>query len=214
MVLVMVRFLVVAVIVLTASHATAEPDRVRTTAAMNDYFDGEKRGGFTLVGMGAGGLLAGGLMVRSSDLTLKGASYPLLGIGVLHVAAGIFVYVSSANRQDRFADDIQKDSTAFVASERPRMRGVSTQLTVLKIVEVVLIAGGLTMAGIGHRTDRPRLKGAGLAIAAEMGLTLGFDIFAARRAHTYRDELAAVDVQAGVDQSGVPVALITHAFSF
>ncbi len=94
------------------------------------------------------------------------------------------------------------------------MRGVSTQLTVLKVVEIVLIAGGLTMAGIGHRTDRPRLKGAGLALAAEMGLTLGFDLFAAQRAHTYRDELAAVDVQATVDQSGIPVALITHTFAF
>jgi len=210
----MVRVVVIAIVVLLASNAAAEPDRGRTRAAMDEYFAGEKRGGVTLVGMGAAGLLAGGLMLRSSNLTLKGASYPLLGIGVLHVAAGIFVYVSSAGRADQFADDIEKDPTAFVARERPRMRRVSTQFTVLKIVEVVLIAGGLTMAGIGHRTDRPRLKGAGLALAAEMGLTLGFDIFAARRAHTYRDELAAVDVQASVDQSGVPLALITHTFSF
>jgi hypothetical protein len=214
MVLLMVRTTIIALLVIGASTAAAEPDRDRTRAAMDDYFTGEKRGGFTLVGMGAAGLLAGGLMLRSDNLTLKGASYPLLGVGVLHLAAGIFVYVSSANRQDQFADDIQQDPTAFLARERPRMRGVSTQLTVLKIVEVVLIAGGLTMAGIGHRTDRPRLRGAGLALAAEMSLTLGFDIFAARRAHTYRDELAAVDVQAAVDQSGVPVALITHTFSF
>jgi hypothetical protein len=94
------------------------------------------------------------------------------------------------------------------------MKGVSTQLTVLKIVEVVLIAGGLTMAGIGHRTDRPWLKGAGLALAAEMGLTLGFDVFAAQRADRYRDELAAVDVQASVDTAGAPIALITHTVVF
>ena len=210
----MTRLVVIAVVILFASNAHAEPDRDRTRAAMDDYFAGEKRGGFTLVGLGAAGLLAGGLMLRSSNLTLKGASYPLLGIGVLHLAAGVFVYVASSRRVDQFTADIQKDPTAFVASERPRMRGVSTQFTVLEIVEVVLIAGGLTMAGIGHRTDRPRLKGAGLALAAEMGLTLGFDIFAARRAHTYRDELAAVDVQASVDPGGSPVALITHTFSF
>lgn len=210
----MVRVALVALVILFASNAAADPDRDRTRAAMDDYFDGEKRGGFTLVGFGAAGLLAGGLMLRSSNLTLKGASYPLLGIGVLHLAAGIFVYVASDRRAEQFAGDIQTDPTAFVASERPRMRGVSTQLTVLKVVEIVLIAGGLTMAGIGHRTDRPRLKGAGLALAAEMGLTLGFDIFAARRAHTYRDELAAVDVQASIDPGGVPIALITHTFSF
>jgi hypothetical protein len=205
---------VVAVVMLATSHAAAEPDRARTQTAMDDYFAGEQRGGFTLVGFGAAGLVAGGLMVRSSNPTLKGASYPLLGVGVLHLAAGIFVYASSARRVDMFTDLIAKDPSAFVAAERPRMRGVSTQFTVLKIVEVVLIAGGLTMAGIGHRTDRPRLKGAGLAIAAEMGLTLGFDIVAARRAHTYRDELAAVDVQASVDPGGAPIALITHTFPF
>jgi len=210
----MVRACVVGIVLLLASTATAEPDRARTQAAMEDYFAGEKRGGLTLVGFGAAGLLAGGLMVRSSNLTLRGASYPLLGVGVLHLAAGIFVYVSSANRIDTFTGEIESDPTAFVARERPRMRGVSTQFTVLKIVEIVLIAGGLTMAGIGHRTDRPRLKGAGLAIAAEMGLTLGFDIFAARRAHSYRDELAALDVQASIDGSGAPIALITHTFSF
>ena len=210
----MVRLIVVAVVVLLASNAAAEPDRDRTRSAMTDYFEGEQRGGFTLVGFGAAGLLAGGLMLHSSHLTLKGASYPLLGIGVLHLAAGIFVYVASSRRIDTFNDEIEKDPTAFVARERPRMRGVSTQFTVLEIVEVVLIAGGLTMAGIGHGTDRPRLKGAGLALAAEMGLTLGFDIFAASRAHTYRDELAAVDVAASLDPGGAPIALITHTFTF
>ena len=54
----MVRFLVVAFLVLRASHASGEPDRDRTRAAMDDYFAGEKRGGFTLVGLGAAGLLA------------------------------------------------------------------------------------------------------------------------------------------------------------
>lgn len=210
----MMRLVMVAAVILFAAPAAAEPDRGRTQTAMEDYFALEKRGGLTLVGFGAAGLLAGGLMFRSSNLTLKGASYPLLGVGVLHLAAGIFVYVSSNNRLDAFTDDIERDPAAFVASERPRMRGVSTQLTILKVVEIVLIAGGLTMAGIGHRTDRPRLKGAGLAIAAEMSLTLGFDIFAARRAHAYRDELAAVDVQASVDDTGAPMALITHTFAF
>src|SRR5688500_4900951 len=119
----MIRILVVAMVVLWASTATAEPDRDQTRAAMEDYFAGEKRGGLTLVGMGAAGLLAGGLMLRSSNLTLKGASYPLLGIGVLPLAAGIFIHVSSSGRVDQFAADIEKDPAAFVASERPRMRG-------------------------------------------------------------------------------------------
>lgn len=155
------RASVAALVVLVVRSAGAEPDRERTKAAITDYFDGEQRGGFVLVGMGAAGLLAGGLLVRSSNLTARGAAYPLLGIDVLHVAAGIFIYVSSARRVDTFTDQIATDPGAFVA-----------------------------------------------------GLTLGFDVFAASRAQRCRDELAAVDVQASIDSTGAPIALITHTVSF
>lgn len=210
----MLRVLVVMVVLLAPLSAAAEPDPARTQAAMEDYFAGEQRGGYVLIGMGLGGMVAGGLLYRSSSATAKGASYPLLGIGLLHAAAGIYVNLASANRVDDFADQIAKDPQAFVTAERARMQGVSTQLTALKVVEVVLIAGGLTMAGIGHRTDRPRLKGVGLALALEASLTLGFDIFAARRAHTYRDELAAVDVQATLSPAERPALLLVHSGTF
>ena len=89
------------------------------------------------------------------------------------------------------------------------MKGVSTQFTALKIAELVIATGGLTMAGIGWRTDRPRLKGAGLALAAEMMLTFGFDIFAARRARDYRAALAQVDVHSGIDpDTNVPTHVV------
>ena len=76
MVLGMVRVALLAIAALLAPSVAAEPDRDRTRAAMDEYFDGEKRGGFTLVGFGAAGLLAGGLMLRSDNPTLQGASYP------------------------------------------------------------------------------------------------------------------------------------------
>lgn len=207
--------MLVLVLLVLPSLAHADPDPVRTKAAMEDYFAGEKTGGLTLVGMGVGGLVAGGLLFRSSNLTAKGMSYPLLTVGLLHVAAGVFVYTASNKRIDDFGAKIENDPQAFVTDERKRMAGVSTQFTVLKIVEVVLIAGGLAMAGIGHKTDRPRLKGAGLAIALEIGLTLGFDFVAARRAHGYRAELAAIDVQAGIDPlTGAPTAMLVRTFTF
>ena len=210
----MVRVLAVLVVLLAPLAARAEPDRARTQAAMQDYFAGEQRGGYVLLGMGLGGMVAGGLLYRSSSATARGASYPLLGVGLLHVAAGVYIKLASASRANDFTDQIAKDPQVFVTAERTRMAGVSTQLTALKVVEVVLIAGGLTMAGIGHRTDRPRLKGVGLALAFEASLTLGFDIFAARRAHTYRDELAAVDVQASLGPADHPTLLVIHTGTF
>jgi hypothetical protein len=187
------------------------------TAAMEGYFAGEKLGGYILAGLGAAGLASGALLYRSSSLRARGASYTLLSIGLLHLAAGVYVYIASDGRIGKFGEQIERDAPAFVTAERKRMAGVSTQFTVLKIAEVVLIAGGLTMAGVGWRTDRPRLTGAGLALALEMALTLGFDLWASRRAHDYRDELAQLDVSASLDRASDrprPIVVIGHAGTF
>ncbi|MGE0402407.1 MAG: hypothetical protein AB7T06_37240, partial [Kofleriaceae bacterium] len=187
----MVRWLVVILVLVAPSIAFAdEPRPPSPQSAMENYFAGEKTGGYILIGMGAAGLATGGLLLRQSSATMRGASYPLLGIGLLHVAAGIYINIASNGRIEDFTAEIDKDPSAFVAAESKRMRGVSTQFTVLKVVECVLIAGGLTMVAVGHKTDRPRLKGAGLALAIEMGATLAFDVTAAARAHEYRDALA------------------------
>lgn len=214
----MLRAIVVVLTLAVPSLASADDAAPRTTltrAAMHEYFAGEQRGGYILIGMGAAGLLAGGLLYRQGSLTARGASYPLLGVGVLHVAAGIFITVSSARRIDKFDAEIDRDRSAFVRAESKWMAGVSTQFTALKIAELVIATGGLTLAGVGWRTDRPRLKGAGLAIAAEMLLTFGFDIFAARRAHEYRDALAQVDVSSAIDpDTHVPTHAVVWTRSF
>lgn len=224
----MLRAVVVAaaVVVLAASIASADApappppppapaDAPAITAAMEGYFAGELRGGYLLIGLGIGGLVSGALLYRSSSLRAKGASYPLLTIGLLHLAAGIYVNVASSGRIDKFGEQIDRDAPAFVKAERERMKGVSTQFTVLKIVEVALIAGGLAMAGAGWRTERPRLTGVGLALALEMALTLGFDIWASGRAHDYRDELARFDVAASVEPGHQrPLFMIGHAGTF
>ncbi len=202
------------VFVMFASIAHADPDRARTEAAMNDYFAGEQRGGLILVGIGAAGLAAGGLLYRNDTELTRGMAYPLLGLGLAHVGAGIFIHVVSTRRIETFTPQIATDPSAFLASERPRMKGVSTTLTVLKIAEVVLIAGGLTMAGIAHHRDRKQLEGIGYGIAIEAGMTFGFDIFASRRAHRYRDELDAVSITSARDAQDGQVLILSHGGAF
>jgi hypothetical protein len=201
----MVRACVLAVVVLIAapSFAHAAPgDAARAQAAMEDYFAGEKAGGVVLVGMGLAGLIAGFVLRRRSSATAKGASYVLFTMGVLHAAAGIYIHVASDQRVDELSAQIASDPEAFVTAERARMSGVATQLSALKIVEVGLIVGGLALVVLGTRKQRPRLTGIGLALIIEAALTLGFDVFAARRATTYRGELATSFTEAVVTPSG------------
>jgi hypothetical protein len=110
-------------IVLGTNVGWAEPDRASTQAAMESYFSGEKHGGLLLVGMGAGGLAVGGLLYLRSDAgsVAKGMSYPLLGLGIAHAAAGIFVYVASDRRIETFSKSIATDPQAFTTAERTRM---------------------------------------------------------------------------------------------
>lgn len=201
-------------IVMLGSNAHADPERARAQRAMETYFEGEQRGGLILVGMGAAGLIAGGFLYRNDTDLTRGMAYPLLGIGIAHVGAGIFINVVSRRRIETFTPQITSDVSAFVGSERPRMKGVSTTLTVLKVAEVILIAGGLTMAGLAHRSDRKTLEGIGYGIAIEAGLTFGFDLLASRRASTYRHELDAVNVTTAHEAGGGRVVLLSHAGAF
>lgn len=173
------------IILALATPAFADP-----RGAMTDYYDGEIAGGWTLMGMGAAGLTAGGFLYADDGPRARGASYVAFGFGAAHLAAGIYINVASRVREHAYRIAIDKAPQPWLAYEGHRMRGVSTQFLVLKIVEVALIAGSGTMAVIGNTTDRPRLEGAGYALAAEAAATLVFDIIAARRAHRYRARLA------------------------
>jgi hypothetical protein len=193
---VVIAYLASSYTVASAQSASAEPnlDQALAQAAMEDYFAGEKRGALLLGGMGLTGLVMGGFLFRRSSSVAKGASYPLLGIGLLHLAAGVFVYVASDKRIDDFTAAIDKDPQAFTATEHERMVKVQKTFTTLKIVEMVLIVGGGAAALVGQKTDRKRLVGIGLALSLEAALTLGFDFIAADRAGDYVDSLAGFQV--------------------
>lgn len=176
-----------AVIAAAAGIASAEPPR----DAMEGYFAGEKRGGVILVGMGAAGVATGAaLLTRDSDLA-RGAGYPALALGAAHLAAGIFVYVASDRRIDKFNGEIDRDPAAFARTERERMGGVRAQFLILEIVEGALIAGGIGAAIYGLSSDEDLVAGIGVGVAAEAAATLVFDIVADRRARHYIDALGS-----------------------
>jgi hypothetical protein len=188
-----VRLLIVVALVAFSARAHAEePAR----DAMTTYFKGEKRGGYTLIAMGLTEMLAGTLMVVGSagdngNEYVRGASYPLLTVGLLHAVAGLFVNTSSNKRIRVFGDDITRDAKGWTEREAKRMKGVSTQFFVLKIVETAVATGALATAAI-VRDDNPTLTGACIGIAGMMAATFVFDVVAAKRAYRYRRSLAGL----------------------
>lgn len=194
------KWLIVLVALTTSAHADSEavmrapPSTEPAIGAMKQYFRGEITGGLTLIGMGAVGLGVGSTLLVTADGRdgRRGAAYPLLGVGALHVIAGIFVDVASVKRIRKFGGDISRDPEGWIQRETQRMRGVSTQFLVLKVVEGVGIAGSIGLAAYGHETDRPLLTGIGIALASEFAATLIFDIIAARRASRYRTALGTI----------------------
>lgn len=176
-----------------ASSARAETP-AEAKAVMQDYFDGEKTGGYVLVGMGIAGIASGTFLLKADCEVRVGMSYPLLAAGALHVAAGVYIGIASDNRITDFGREIDRDGQEWTERERDRMDGVQTQFTVLKLVEVGLIAGGAGVAYWAYRNNRPRLEGAMIGIAIEAAATLAFDIWASRRANGYADDLETLQI--------------------
>ena len=181
------------ILALLASTARAETP-AEAKAIMTDYFDGEKTGGYVLVGMGIAGIASGTFLLKADCQIRVGMSYPLLAVGALHVAAGVYIGIASDNRITDFSREIDRDGQAWTERERDRIDGVQTQFTVLKLVEIGLVAGGAGLAYWGYTKGHRRVEGAGIGIAIEAAATLLFDLWASRRADGYADDLAGLQI--------------------
>ena len=90
-----------------------------------------------------------------------------------------------------FGNEINRDGQAWTVRERDRMDGVRTQLTALVIVEAGLIAGGAGSRTTATTRSGPRAR-RGHRHRDRAAVTLGFDIWASRRANAYRDKLGGL----------------------
>jgi hypothetical protein len=187
------RALVIIAFLFAASTARAETP-AEAKSIMRSYFDGEKSGGYVLLGLGITGIATGTFLLKDDCKVRQGMSYPLLAVGALHVVAGVYIGMVSDNRINDFNHEIDVDGQAWTERERDRMDGVSTQFTVLKLVEVGLIAGGAGLAYYGYQKGHQRVEGAGIGIAIEAAVTLAFDLWASRRANAYADRLDKLEV--------------------
>jgi hypothetical protein len=164
-------------------------EQQRMTHQMEDYFGGEKAQAYVFLGMGVAALGAGAFLYSRTDRMARGASYPVLAIGLLQAAVGTGLILRTDGQIAERRIRIDQDLAGFRRDERERMEGVMSRFKVALYTELGVGALGLGLLAYGARQDRSTLKGIGLGLALQSTAMLGLDYFAAQRGQRYLDAI-------------------------
>lgn len=149
-----------------AALTPAEPRLDVLREAMHTYVRGERRSIVPFGVMAISTLLAGSLLFIPKEPIMRGAAWPLLGFGVLELAAGLFFGLR--NEQPKLDALLDEDPAGFVREETQKITRISARnQPLLLAVWSVLLAGGGAMAGIGASQNLLTLEGVGLGLAVQ-----------------------------------------------
>jgi hypothetical protein len=187
------------VLVLAATAARGQPSLMPNPtvvdspaamdSAMRTYFAGELTESRVFLVVGAGSIAAGvGLLVSGTDAR-RGASVPLLGIGLLEAVLGLGLQFRTPGQVAALSDTLSRSPQAYAEAERARMRRVNRGFPIYRAVEASLAFAGFALAGTGGVTQSDFALGAGLGLALEATVMLLFDLFAERRGLQYESAL-------------------------
>jgi hypothetical protein len=155
--------------------------------ALTTYFSAEKQAMLPIIVIGLVATVAAGWLTFGAG-ALRGMAIPLGLIGLLELGVGVAVYARTDSQVAALDDQRARDAQAMITAESTRMAGVMNAFTIIKIVEVVLIALGAGLAWSLSRSDFWFAFGVGLVVQATVMLV--FDLFAERRAGPYVEALA------------------------
>lgn len=160
---------------------------------LDEYFAGERGEGTVFMGLGAASMFGGGVAYAHGADWARGASVPLLAVGVVHFAVGAVVWARSNDQAARLRVILRRNPARLREIELARMDRVNRQFRWLALVEIGLAAAGAGAASYGLAADKPGWTGVGVALGVESLLTLGLDYVAARRAGDYTRALETFD---------------------
>jgi len=176
---------VIAILLTLLPHISraGEPD------PMHEFFVTERESGALLLNTGlAAGVLGAALRVQDSQIA-QGASYAVFAVALVEIGAGILLMNSHARERKSVAAR-ERAPIAFAASERVRMKRIDLQYKLVEIFEGLVMASGVTLAGVGGASHRDMLAGAGLGLILQGGVLLTLDLNAHRHARRYQATLA------------------------
>jgi hypothetical protein len=184
------RYLILSAACCSALIAQEKPafGRDAMRESMRSYFDQEKNA--ALIGMGGAGVAGGtgAYLVRQGDMS-KGIGYSLIGIGAIGLVVGGSVYLRTDSQLEKLEKQLDTTPTEYKTFEGARMQRVITQFTILKISEISILVGGITTTVIGATQKSDLTTGIGIGLAIDAVLLLFFDYFADARAQVYMKQI-------------------------
>lgn len=152
---------------------------------LHAYFDGEKQGGIGFATVGLIALVAVALLWRFGPAHYAALKWPLLVVGLVELGAGLGVYLRTDGQVAKLESEISRrdTSSAAVQAETTRMQKVMTSFAIIKIVELVLLVGGVIVTYTLH--DRPVWFAVALGLILQSAAMLAMDLFAEQRARPY-----------------------------
>jgi hypothetical protein len=152
--------------------------------ALVRYFAAEKQGSLVFVAVGLASVVAAVLLLRTA---WRGAAYPFALLGLGAAVVGTTVWLRTDRQVAGLQATLDRSSADLRAAEVPRMERVQRSFRVIKVVEMVLLAGGLALAFVFPRGAL--LHGVGAGLAMQAAILLFLDLVASRRADDYLDAL-------------------------
>jgi hypothetical protein len=160
---------------------------------MEGYLDAERAESRLFVGMGALSIAGGAVALAASDRDfLKGASLPLMGVGLIQLVVGGTVWWRTEEQKAQLRALILSDPSRYVAEESARMKQVNDNFVIYRWAEISLLGAGAATAGAGYALDKDFVTGLGVGLAFQSAVMLTLDYFAEQRGHEYASQVAGL----------------------
>ena len=153
---------------------------------MEDYLDAERSESRLFVGMGVVTMGGGATALAASDRDfLRGASLPLMGVGLIQFVVGGSVWWRTEAQKAQLRSLILSDPARYVSEETARMKVVNDNFVIYRWTEISLLGAGAAAAGAGRALDKDFVTGLGVGLAFQSAVMLTLDYFAERRGREY-----------------------------
>jgi lipoprotein signal peptidase len=148
------------------------------------YFNAEKAESIIFTGLGIIAIFISlYFLFKLKQPFTNGIAYPLIAIALIHISVGIGIFVRSPKDIIRVNEIVQKEPTRIQSEEIPRMKTVMKNFVLYRWIEIAFIIIGLLM--YLYFAPETLLKGVGVGLMIQGGVSLLLDFFAEARGKEY-----------------------------